>query len=173
MNSALTIVNSTERDIEEIFNIYEEGTTYQKKVATKHWKGFQRSLIQTEISEHRQWKILVNGKTACVFVITFSDPCIWQERSNDPSIYIHRIATHPAYRGNGFVKHIVSWAKSFAIENKKSFIRMDTGSGNDKLNRYYIDCGFTYLGVQEYLITDGLPEHYKDGSSSLFEIKII
>lgn len=49
---------------------------------------------------------------------------------------------------------------------------MDTGSGNEKLNNYYARCGFTYLGVAEIENAADLPAHYKDGASSLFEIRI-
>jgi len=168
----MEIINSTPEDIETIFKLYHEGTAYQKKVAKKHWKGFEPALVELEIRENRQWKIIVNGQIACVFAITFNDPFIWQEKDRDPAIYIHRIATHPLFRSRSFVKHIIDWAKEYAKNNGKSFIRMDTGSGNDKLNNYYINCGFTYLGIVNLGDTENLPEHYKKGSSSLFEIKI-
>ena len=166
------IVNSTQDDIDAIFDLYDSATIYQKKVFRKHWQGFERKLIETEIDEYRQWKLMVDGQIVCVFVITFSDPFIWQEKDKDPAIYIHRIATHPNYRGQGYVKEIVNWVKQYARENGKDFVRLDTSSGNDRLNNYYVQCGFTYLGVQECIPTDELPTHYKDGPFSLFEIKL-
>lgn len=168
----MEIINSTTEDIEAIFELYDEGTAYQKAVAKKHWKGFERSLVELEIKEKRQWKIVIDGQVACVFAITFNDPFIWPEKDKAPSIYIHRIATNPSFRGNSFVKHIIEWAKEYAKENDKCFIRMDTGSGNEKLNNYYISCGFDYLGVINLGDTENLPEHYKGGSSSLFEIRL-
>ena len=168
----MKIINSTYEDIDTIFKLYEEGTAYQKAVAKKHWKGFERALVEKEIVEKRQWKVLMEDDIACVFAITFNDPHIWQEKDKDPSIYIHRIATNQRFRGNSFVKHIIDWAKPYAKQNKKEFIRMDTGSGNEKLNNYYIDCGFIYLGVIQLGSTANLPEHYRNGTSSLFEIKV-
>lgn len=168
----MKIINSTMADIDAIFSLYDAGTTYQKSVAKKHWKGFEKSMIETEIGEKRNWKIVIDEEIACIFSITFEDAAIWQKKNEDPAIYIHRIATNPLYRGSSFVKHIVSWAKNYAATLEKSFIRMDTGSGNEKLNNYYISCGFTYLGITELTGTADLPEHYKDGSSSLFEIKL-
>lgn len=166
----MIIINSTISDIDTIFALYEAGTNYQKTVAKKHWRGFERSLVETEIKENRQWKIVIDEQIACVFAIAYSDPYIWLEKNKDPSIYIHRIVTNPLFRGYGFTKHIVEWAKEHAKKNGKRFIRMDTGSGNEKLNNYYISCGFTYLGVTEYPSTDNLPKHYIGGSSSLFEM---
>lgn len=168
----MKIVNSTNADIETIFELYNHGTEHQKKVAKKHWKGFQRSLIEQEISEKRQWKIVIDNEVACVFAIDYNDPDIWGDKDNDPSIYIHRIATNPVFRGRFLVKQIVEWAKVHARETQKTFIRMDTGSGNEKLNNYYVNCGFTYLGVVKLTNSDSLPAHYKDGDFSLFEIRL-
>jgi len=166
----MQIINSTPEDIDVIFSLYEAGTQLQKKIAQKHWEGFDQALVETDIREKRLWKIMEDERIACIFSLTFQDPFIWKEKDKDPAIYIHRIATHPDFRGNGYVKHIVQWAREYAVSIGKNYIRMDTGSGNDKLNNYYVSCGFNYLGVVAPLASDELPAHYKGGTSSLFEI---
>ena len=166
----MEILKCKSEDIDKIFELYQQGTEHQKTVAIKHWKGFERSLVEKEISEKRQYKIVINQTIACVFAIDYTDPLIWGEKDKDPSIYIHRIAANPDFRRQFFVKKIVEWAKNHAKETRKNFIRMDTGSGNEKLNHYYVSCGFKYLGVVTRGKSEGLPAHYKDGASSLFEI---
>lgn len=168
----MKIINGTTEDIDIIFSLYDAGTILQKKVAQKHWLGFDRTLIENEICEKRLWKIVADNQIVCVFSIAFEDPFIWKEKDKDPAIYIHRIATHPDFRGNGYVKSIVDWAKVYAAENRKEFIRMDTGSGNNKLNDYYVSCGFNYLGIVATGDAPELPAHYKGGTSSLFEIPL-
>jgi ribosomal protein S18 acetylase RimI-like enzyme len=168
----MQVINSNYEDINTLFELYEAGTAYQKQMAKKHWEGFQRSQVEKEIAEKRQWKIVIDNEIACVFVTGFQDPFIWKEKDKDPAIYLHRIAINPKFRGQHFVGHIVAWAKQYAIEHHKFFIRMDTGAGNDKLNNYYISCGFTHLGEITYEYDESLPEHYKDCSSTLFEINL-
>lgn len=168
----MEITHSTTKDIDAIFDLYDQATEHMKKVGLLFWQGFERSLIQKEIDENRHYKILVDGQLACTFCITLNDPAIWKEKDEDPSVYIHRIATNPLLRGNSYVKHIVAWAIQFAKENQRSFVRLDTGSGNDKLNNYYISCGFNYLGVTQLDDVSSLPAHYKHGSFSLFEIPL-
>lgn len=168
----MQIINGTSADIDIIFSLYDAGTILQKQVAQKHWLGFDRELIENEIREKRLWKMVAHNQIVCVFSIAFEDPFIWKEKDRDPSIYIHRIATHPAFRGNGYVKSIVEWARVYAAENGKEFIRMDTGSGNEKLNNYYVSCGFDYLGIVATGDAPELPAHYRGGTSSLFEIQL-
>ncbi|MGV3557633.1 GNAT family N-acetyltransferase [Larkinella arboricola] len=168
----MQIVTCTEEDIPVLFQLYDVATAYQKQMGVRHWLGFERSLVETEIRENRQWKILENGQIACVFVVTWQDPLIWKEKDRDPAIYLHRIAINPQFRGGQYVKHIVAWAQQYAKANGKQFVRLDTHSGNEKLNTYYVSCGFTYLGVFPLDNVRELPAHYHQGSFSLFELKI-
>ena len=144
---------------------------FQKIKFNKHWQGFEISLIETEIQENRQWKIVIDETIACIFAVTYEDELIWGEKNNDSAIYIHRIVTNPAFRGNNHVNIIVEWAKEFCKNNNKQFIRMDTWGDNPKLIDYYVKCGFNYLETVDLDNTEGLPSHYK-GSLALFEIKI-
>ena len=168
----MQIVHSTPDDIARIFELYEAGTAYQKAMGGKQWQGFERSLVEQEIAEGRQYKLVSEDRIAGVFALTFDDAILWRERSADPAIYIHRIAIDPTFRGNGLVKQIVTWARDYCRAQDKRFIRMDTGSGNDRLNAYYISCGFAYLGVVTYAGAPGMPAHYQSGSSSLFELQV-
>ncbi|MFF5382060.1 GNAT family N-acetyltransferase [Pedobacter suwonensis] len=165
----LQIQNSQATDIDVIFEFYDLAIAHQKKVFNKHWQGFNMDMVQTEINENRQYKILIDGVVACVFAVTFKDPLIWGARDHD-AIYIHRIVTHPDFRGYAFVKEIIKWAKDYAVGNNIKFIRMDTWADNKKLLEYYTDCGFNYVGVVTMEKTDGLPKHYEGISLSLFEI---
>jgi len=75
----MTIVNSNEQDIPEIFRLYKLATDFQKiKFPSNLWPKFERSLIETEVEEARQFKLLIENKIACIWAITFSDPQIWE-----------------------------------------------------------------------------------------------
>ncbi|HWA40988.1 MAG TPA: hypothetical protein VG712_05205, partial [Gemmatimonadales bacterium] len=60
----MEIVRSTTDDIARIFELYEAGTAYQKAMGGKQWRGFERSLIEQEIAEGRQYKLVAEGRTA-------------------------------------------------------------------------------------------------------------
>ena len=168
----MEIQNSTINDIDEIFRLYKIATDFQKTRFIVHWPEFDRKLIETEIAENRQWKIVIDNKTACVWATTFDDPLIWEDRNIDPAVYIHRIATNPDFRGKNLVNDIVEWAKKYAIANNKKFIRMDTVGNNSKLIDYYTKCGFNFLGLSKLKNTDGLPAHYHNATVSLFELPL-
>jgi len=166
------IVNSIAKDLDTIFEFYDLAVAHQKKVFNKHWQGFNRDLVSQEIEENRQYKILVNEQVAAIFAITYSDPQIWEARNADSAIYIHRIVTHPDFRGYGFVKAIINWAKAYTKSNNINYIRMDTWADNEKLLAYYTGCGFNHVGSIKIAPNSGLPKHYEGISLNLFEIKV-
>lgn len=168
----MDILHSTIEDIPEIFKVYDAATSYQKTVNNKSWKGFERTLIETEINENRHFKIMEDDTIACTFVIAFNNSLLWKDTGLDNAIYLNRIATNLNFKGRGYVEKIVAWAKQYGKERKVGFIRLDTHSGNERINKYYTSCGFTYKGIRSITWTADLPEHYKDGPFSVFEIKL-
>ncbi|PTS91718.1 GNAT family N-acetyltransferase [Pedobacter sp. HMWF019] len=168
----MEIQNSANKDIQEIFRLYNIATDFQKSKFIVHWPEFELNLVQTEIDENRQWKIIIDGKIACVWATTFDDPQIWEERNHDPAVYIHRIAVNPEFRGQNLVQQIAEWAKQYALSNEKRFVRMDTVGENTGLINYYTKCGFDFLGLLKLQNTEGLPAHYNNATVSLFQIEI-
>ncbi len=66
----------------------------------------------------------------------------------------------------------MEWAKKYAKENAKEFIRLDTVGKNEKLLEHYKNCGFNYLGLFKLKKTTGLQAHYQNATVSLFEIDL-
>ena len=169
----MKIENSNAKDIAEIFSLYKIASDYQQsKKTVVVWPTFKKELVETEIAENRQWKLIIDEQIACVWATTFTDEQIWEERNADAAIYIHRIATNPGFRGHNFVSIIVTWAKAYAKSNGKDFVRLDTLGNNSKLIEYYTRCGFNFLGMFDLKNTSSLPDHYHNTPACLFEIKL-
>lgn len=167
------IENSNQEDIEEIFRLYRIASDYQRgKKTVVVWPEFDRTMVNIEIVQDRQFKLIINEEIACVWAITFSDAQIWGEKNADAAIYIHRIATNPNFRGHNFVGSIVDWSKTYAVAQQKRYIRLDTLGDNKGLIRYYTGAGFDFIGMFELENVDELPPHYKDGPVCLFQIDL-
>lgn len=168
----MTFLQSTTEDLETIFALYDAAIAHQKAVSNMYWLPFDRALVTQEIAEGRQWKIIVDGQTACVFVVAYQDAAIWGERDSAPSVYLHRIVTHPEFRGRNFVGAILEWAKVHGKETGKSYVRLDTWAENLKLKEIYERNGFQFLGVVTPNDLSALPSHYSGIRLSLFEVGI-
>jgi GNAT superfamily N-acetyltransferase len=160
-------------DFNQMMALYDEAIALQKKVFNRHWQPFDPETVKAEIAEKRQWKILIDGKIACIFLTAYSDPAIWAEKDVDPAVYLHRIVTHPEFRGQNLVATIVEWAKDHAATCQKRYLRLDTWGDNNRLKTLYEGVGFHFLGVITPTDTHSLPSHYSCISLALFEIDLM
>lgn len=163
---------STSDDLDTIFQLYEAAIAHQKAVSDQHWLPFERSMVAQEVGEGRIWKILAEGQIACVFMVAYNDPHIWGKKDADPSVYLHRIATHPGFRGRNFLGAIIEWAKAHGRAAGKKYLRLDTWADNPRLKELYERQGFRFLGVQRPANPAALPSHYSTIELGMFEMEI-
>lgn len=160
-------------DVDNVFDLYEDARRLQTARNMVVWPFFDKQFLKEEIANGRQWKIIRNSDIACNWAITFTDKDIWEEKERGDAIYIHRIVTNPAYRGNNFVKTMVEWAKAYARQHNRKYVRLDTLGNNTRLIEHYTKCGFTFLGIVRLANTQNLPLHYqKEPDCCLFEVEV-
>jgi predicted GNAT family N-acyltransferase len=166
------VVRTQQTDLDLIFSLFDSAILYQEKNNYDLWPQFSRQLIETEIEEGRHWKITAGQDCVCVFSVLYSDAEIWKEKNEEPAVYLHRIAVHPLFKGRGMMHVIKAWAIGHAKENEKKHVRMDTWGNNENLRKYYIKCGFNYIGQQYLQEANGRPLHYGGAVLSLFQIEV-
>jgi GNAT superfamily N-acetyltransferase len=170
----MEIKNCILKDVNAILELYEAAMQLQTQKKMVVWPKFEKSFIEKEIAEGRQWKLMINGAIACNWAITFNDKEIWASRDANNAIYIHRIVTHPAFRGNRYIDDIVKWAKTYAISKARQYVRLDTLGNNTKLIGHYTSAGFQFLGITRLTDTSNLPEHYhREPNCCRFEMEVI
>jgi ribosomal protein S18 acetylase RimI-like enzyme len=98
---------------------------------------------------------------------------LWGEKDKNNAIYLHRIATHPDYKGRQLINRIIDWSLIHARKAGRKFIRMDTWGDNDRLSNYYIKAGFRLVGKQFITKNESLPEHYWGIYLNLFEMDAV
>lgn len=170
----MEIRNCLETDADQILALYEAARNLQTQRQMVVWPFFEKSFVEKEIREQRQWKIVDEGTIACNWAITFEDKEIWEEKDQGDAIYIHRICTNPTRRGNRYIEAIVAWARAYGAQMGKQFVRLDTLGNNTKLIEHYTSAGFEFLGIVELANTATLPLHYQtEPDCCLFEINTL
>jgi ribosomal protein S18 acetylase RimI-like enzyme len=163
---------ATPADFDLIFDLYDKAIESQKTVFDKQWLGFDADLVNREISEGRLWKIVEENGVGCILSLAYEDPIIWGPQSHFAAMYIHRIVTNPKFRGRGYVRAIVDWAREHAAQHDLRYIRMDTWADNLKLKDYYLSCGFEWKGTVSPEDSPTMPAHYRGIQLGLFELDL-
>ena len=60
-------------------------------------------------------------------------------------LYIHRLAVHPDFQGQGKARSLMDFAEDFAKSNNYISIRLDTFSQNPRNNKFYKSRGYNKL----------------------------
>ena len=163
--------NCKKEDLNEIQTLYQHARNTQTEKGMVVWPSFSNEFLLNEIGEDRQWKITEGETIACNWAITYNDKEIWGEKDNSDSIFIHRLCINTAFRGRRYIDDVVTWAKVFAVQNQKQFIRLDTLGNNKGLIKHYTSAGFTFLGIFHLADVSNLPLHYHlEPDCCLFEI---
>src|SRR5690606_27841614 len=122
----IKIVNTTKDDFSVILWFFEQAQKLQGKNGYRVWHHIDKAHLQNDIENNLQYKILKGNHILCFFSIQYSDPYIWRNRDNNDAIYLHRIVSHPDFRGEKQFEKVLNWAIRHARKNHRKFVRMDT-----------------------------------------------
>ncbi|UOB19265.1 GNAT family N-acetyltransferase [Abyssalbus ytuae] len=85
----------------------------------------------------------------CITISTLKDD-IYNEINwltpDEKQIYLHRLAVHPDYQGQGCAQKLMSFAEDYALDNNFLSIRLDTFSKNIRNVNFYERRGYIRLG---------------------------
>ena len=94
------------------------------------------------------YKTLFNINNAVVYVVDEKPVCslylldisIMQGGSEVPGCYVYAAGTLPQYRGNGYMRRLISYAEALALKRGKMFLALLPA--NEGLYRFYGNLGF-------------------------------
>jgi GNAT superfamily N-acetyltransferase len=103
-----------------------------------------------EAINHKETFIVLNDEE---LIATFTlsgrqsewDRHIFGEDLERDSLYLHRLAVLPVHMRKGLGKEILKWIEE-NISTDKTYLKLDCVADNSKLNQFYSENGFHYLG---------------------------
>ena len=166
------IVNTTKDDLEFVYWLFDEAMAYQERKNYPVWKGYDKVVLQKDIKNKLQYKILFGNDIACIFSVWYADPIIWGEKEKGDAIYLHRNAVNPKHKGQKQFEKILKWTIDQAKKKNLKFIRMDTWANNPNILDYYQSFGFNFLGNYTTPDTAELPTQNRNLTVALLEYNL-
>jgi GNAT superfamily N-acetyltransferase len=158
------IMNTEITDRTHIYRLFEEAIIYQRINNVPVWNGYNKALIDTEIHERTQYKIVIDNQIAGIFSVCKPGALeaeLWKEKVSEKSIYLNRIVTDRIFRGKRLFKTILDWIDDFTSGSNFKHIRMDTWADNPFLVDYYKTFGFHDRGIINTSESEALPPQYR------------
>ena len=161
------------KDLPSIYNFFDQAIDYQKRNNYPVWPDYDKGLLIRDIEENKQFKLVVDDQMACVFTICYEDKIVWREKDTGDSLYLHRVAVNPIFKGNRLFGHINNWCAKRAEKNNLLYVRMDTWADNPSLVNYYMEFGYE---IVEYFMTpdsDELPIQQRGNNVVLLQLEVL
>ena len=168
----MVIQQANLNDIPVMLDIYDHARAYQIIKGQATYAIFNEKLIENGIHTGLYHKIVVDEKIAAIFLISLEDELIWQKLENYNSVYIHRIANHPDFKGRNLMQTITDFAIDLAKKHNRQFIRLDTWNRNEKIKKYYQKFGFKIVGTRLFVPEDKINPHYWGETCVYMELEI-
>src|SRR5437764_12933440 len=108
--STYSIVYTEIKDLDFIYNLFDEAISYQKSKGYPAWAGYDKDVLKKDIADKLQYKVLIENDIACVFSICYSDEIIWREMERGDALYLHRIVVNPAHKAQYQCQKVFNWA---------------------------------------------------------------
>lgn len=71
---------------------------------------------------------------------------LWsREELGDPSMFVNKLTVSRDYAGRELGSRLLDWAGDRAYRAGAKWLRLDAWTTNERLQRYYLDEGFTYV----------------------------
>ncbi|WP_337100027.1 GNAT family N-acetyltransferase [Paenibacillus sp. YIM B09110] len=148
VDTDVVIREAMHEDAETILNLWQSSARWLLANGIKQWRPeyfHLEQVIEFMNDGSNMYLAELNGVPVGTYVITWSDPYIWQELDSTDAGYIHRFAVNRDYKGSGIGSCLIRSAEEQIRQSGKSLVRLDCMAANPRLNQYYRDLGFKYV----------------------------
>ncbi len=138
-------------EIPKIMALTRDCAAHLKEQGIFQWNEKYPSIkaFENDIDRNELYKLEMEGDIVGVIAITTEmdkeyEPVKWLTK-NGNSIYVHRLAVHPKYQGQGHAQSLMSYAEDQARKGDYISIRLDTFSQNPRNQKFYEQRGYRKL----------------------------
>lgn len=146
------IVKATKNDIDEILRVTKACANHMIANGIFQWNELypSKAAFENDVDLDQLWVIKDGKKVIGSIVITEVEDEEYHDIEwltlNGNTVYIHRLAIHPLYQGQGLAQKLMTFAEQYATEKGYESVRLDTYSKNERNNVFYKKRGYQQLG---------------------------
>ena len=139
-------------DIPLILNITKACSKAMISKGIYQWNEYYPSVeaFKRDLDRNELFVLIENNQCiGCVVISTFMDEEYWPIEwltENSNNLYIHRLAVHPEFQGQGNAQKLMDFAEHYGRKHGFASVRLDTFSKNVRNQRFYEQRGYKRLG---------------------------
>ncbi|WP_139991844.1 MULTISPECIES: GNAT family N-acetyltransferase [Paenibacillus] len=150
----IKVFQAKPEDTAEVLELLIQTAQWLKSKGSTQWGGLLHGVDSHQTPEaikRGEVYIFIQGSVLVGMVMLMQqasawDRELWGDEGHENSVYLHRLNINREAAGKDLGEAIVHWADSGIHFSGKDRIRLDCIANNEKLNRFYLNCGYTFIG---------------------------
>jgi hypothetical protein len=169
----IRIINTTPEDLPLVYWLFEQAIHYQRQHGYPAWKGYEKNGLRAEVDQLLQFKVVQYHHVLAIFSISYNDAATWGEWDTGRALFLHRIITHPQFKGQRIFEKVLDWARCTAREKGIAYIRIDTWTDNPAIIAFYEAYGFHIVAARTTPDSPELPEQNRHLRVTLMQLPVV
>jgi ribosomal protein S18 acetylase RimI-like enzyme len=133
-------------DLDDIKSVMQEASDFKLSRGDDLWgdEPFTDEEVGRMIVSGNMFVYRANGAITASVILLGNDERMWgdEQGSDGTALYVHKLVTSNASRGQGLGNTVLSLAEDLARDTGKTRLRLDCPYDNEDLYSYYVDLGF-------------------------------
>ncbi|WP_226537325.1 GNAT family N-acetyltransferase [Fictibacillus halophilus] len=147
------VKKATVLESDKVISLLKDIAQWMRDKAIQQWsyllEGGDDEEIHQAIVDQHTYIVLADSEIIATFTLS-PDQSEWDQHIfgidiTHDSLYLHRLAVKPEYMNLGVGKNLLKWIKENHHSNK-TYLKLDCVAGNARLNQFYRENGFEYVG---------------------------
>ena len=167
------IINTTHEDLPLVYWLFDQAILYQQQHGYPAWRGYEKNALTAEVEQLLQYKVVQYHHVLAIFSVSYSDPATWGEWGTGQALFLHRVITHPQFKGQRVFEKVLDWALFKAREKRLDYIRIDTWTDNPAIITFYEGYGFHVVAARVTPDSPELPAQNRNLRVTLMQLPVV
>ncbi|MFF0298066.1 GNAT family N-acetyltransferase [Kitasatospora sp. NPDC004614] len=144
----MIIETATPADLDHLLAFRREAANWLSARGSDQWsRDYPADKLLATIEAGTVFMLRDGADTAGTITVTpEEEPGLWTEAElSEPTRFINKLTVARSYAGRDLGGRLLNWAGTRAASEGALWLRLDAWTTNDRLQRYYLDHGFTYV----------------------------
>jgi GNAT superfamily N-acetyltransferase len=153
--TGIAVTTAEPGELDLVLGILRAASAARATVATFTW-GREFPDLERDLPRGLVHLARIGGRPAGTFILRWSDENVWGPDDGSAG-YLHRLATHPDYAGQGIGAKLIAAADELTRARGRHCLRLDCDQANKRLRGYYESLGFSHAGDVPQVPRSSLP----------------
>ena len=140
-------------EIEECVQIMKEVAAWGRSKGFRVWLDewlTAEELMSKDVKPENFCVGKLNGKSACAFLLQWSDSEYWKNAPKYEAVYLHKFCVRREYAHRGMTRSVIEAIREFCRCKGIRYIRLDTALDEKIIRKIYLNAGFKIVDIIDY-----------------------